>query len=36
MYFVSRLLGYPSRIYVGSMAVGQNPNNPVVGIGTKP
>lgn len=37
MYFVSRLLGYPSRIYVGSMADWtSNADNPVVGIGTKP
>jgi thiosulfate/3-mercaptopyruvate sulfurtransferase len=37
MYFVSRLLGYPSRIYVGSMADWtQNPDNPVVGQSNKP
>ena len=37
MYFVSRLLGYPSRIYVGSMADWtRNADNPVVGLGTKP
>jgi len=37
MYFVSRLLGLPARIYVGSMADWtRNAENPVVGIGTKP
>ena len=37
MYFVSRLLGYPSRIYVGSMADWtRNPDNPVVGQSNKP
>jgi len=37
MYFVSRLLGYPSRIYVGSMADWtRSPNNPVVGPSNKP
>jgi thiosulfate/3-mercaptopyruvate sulfurtransferase len=33
MYFVSRLLGYPARIYVGSMADWtRNADNPVVGL----
>ena len=37
MYFVSRLLGYPARIYVGSMADWtRNADNPVVGLSNKP
>lgn len=37
LYFIARLLGYPARIYVGSMADWtRNPDNPVVGLGTKP
>lgn len=37
LYFVARLLGYPARLFVGSMADWtRSPDNPVVGIGTKP
>jgi len=37
LYFVARLLGYPAKIYVGSMADWtRNPDNPVVGLGTRP
>ncbi len=37
LYFVARLLGYPARLYVGSMADWtRNADNPVVGVGTKP
>jgi len=37
LYFVARLLGYPARLYVGSMADWtRSPDNPVVGVGTRP